>query len=864
MIFSLKQIHMSTSFRLLYKFTLTFFLSIGILFPLWSQVISISDSASFQEKLSAKEVRKYIYLRTGKLLEIRDRNTLPPTGDIILVGTFDHPLIRDIDEIKNINLETGATLIKSINHKNRNILVITGKNASATLRSAYRFAEHLGVGFDLAGDIIPDERIPLDITGFDEVGEPRFDIMGILPFHDFHQGPDLWNTEDYRSVISQLPKMGMNFIGLHNYHRWSGTADKENNIPQGPEPNVWIGLPEDVNENGMVKWSYPAFLAHTHRPDRIWGFAMLNTNQFHAGASQLFAQNGYRSDVMGVSYPTDVASSNVVFNRSGKLLNIAFSHARQLSVKTAVGTELPMGLEPSGPEVDYDWVRGIPPLLQQRLNAMNMSPADPETIKAVYKGIFERIIKTHPLDYYWLWSWEVWSNYGVSRKQIDAFESDIKIAKEALEELGNPFQLGLAGWRVGTIDNHAEFDDLLPSEAPFYGLWDEAEGMEYLKESRLKWAATWAEEDWGLFQPQLELHRIYNDAEAAINKETNGMIAKHWRTRILGANLMGMKELLWTYRPSAQKKPDFPSNKKAWIHHFYQDWAELQFGTHVGADIGAILAELDNAGEPGEPGAIPIVSDWDSDMDNDNGAPGAISMVENSWEKEKEKYSFINDLELLRTKVKGISNQERFDYWLNALKITRLMAEYGTLRYQFEQNMEAENWSNALTLRIDMASLFEEIMTLEIEKMVNVSDLGEIINLEILNWYQLMQLKWDKKLVAGLGKELPESADPDFEYQGKPSIKSTPEINNIYTGEDLELKVWIMGDLSEPTIHWRNLGEIQFAKKPVTHQGRSVFRAFIEKPKQDFEYYLTAKNQMGETIRFPTSDQNRVVLVLEN
>jgi hypothetical protein len=100
--------------------------------------------------------------------------------------------------------------------------------------------------------------------------------------------------------------MGMNFIGLHNYHRWSGTADRKNNVPQGPEPNVWIGLPEDINPDGTVRWSYPSFYAHTHRPDRIWGFAMRNTDLYHAGAGELFSQNGYVSDVMGTSYPLDV------------------------------------------------------------------------------------------------------------------------------------------------------------------------------------------------------------------------------------------------------------------------------------------------------------------------------------------------------------------------------------------------------------------------------------------------------------------------------------------------------------------------------------------------------------------------------
>ena len=69
--------------------------------------------------------------------------------------------------------------------------------------------------------------------------------------------------------------------------------------PQGPEPTVWIGLAEDVNEDGTVKWSYPAYYAHTHRPERIWGYAARDTKTFHAGADQLFERDRYGADVMG-------------------------------------------------------------------------------------------------------------------------------------------------------------------------------------------------------------------------------------------------------------------------------------------------------------------------------------------------------------------------------------------------------------------------------------------------------------------------------------------------------------------------------------------------------------------------------------
>ena len=118
--------------------------------------------------------------------------------------------------------------------------------------------------------------------------------------------------------------------------------------------------------------------------------------------------------------------------------------------------------------------------LQAHLKEQGLDPKDPRVIKEVYKGIFTRIMRTHDLDYYWLWTWEVWQHYDMTQSQIAAIKQDITLAREALEELGNPFQIAMAGWKIGSADNAAEFDDpkLLPYEAPIMGLWDEAESFE--------------------------------------------------------------------------------------------------------------------------------------------------------------------------------------------------------------------------------------------------------------------------------------------------------------------------------------------------------------------------------------------------
>jgi len=803
--------------------------------------------------LAAKEVRRYIYLRSGQLLDVKPVASLPASGDLIVVAANGSTLLKSLRRAIGYEVTEGQTLLKSIAAAGRDILLISGADANATLMAAYRYAERIGVGFDLAGDAIPDARAQLSLSGFDEVGRPLFETRGILPFHNFFQGPDLWNTRDYKSVISQLPKLGMNFIGLKTYPQYGSYEEfAARERPIGPELTVWIGLPEDVNPDGTVKWSYPAYFAHTKRPHRIWGYATLDTDRFQSPASQIFDRNDYGPDVMGTQIYTDLQGYNEAFNQTGVMLKHAFAHAKRLGVKTAVGTELPMGVEKKGAEVKAEWVRGIPLALQLHLKEKGLDPKDPSVVKEIYKGIFTRIMRTHDLDYYWLWTWEVWQAYDMTPTQINAVKLDIALARKALEELGNPFQIAMAGWKIGSPDNPAEFDDpkLLPYEAPIMGLWDEAESFEDLSRKRKKWAATWFEEDWGLGQLQLDIGRIWSDAHAALKKECHGLIAKHWRTRILSPNVGAMRDLTWAYGTTSEPpKRTLPGRRNSWVRDYYQRWATTQFGPEVGPDAGAIFASLDLCGI-NQPGGLPKVNFWDTDSETAGAAPAAIRPnEEESWDTAKKNYAFVEKLEALRPKIAGRGNRERFDYFLKTFQLLRLMGEFGVVRHQFELSMREGWYAKALAARTKMARLFEKIMRLHLEKVTNASDLGEIISLEILNWHQLVVLKWDKQLERGLGKPIPESANPSPVYDGAPLIRVLGTETHINKGQALELTVIALGTGdTPPVLKVRPLGRGAWQDVPVHHKARCVYSAVIPPQADDFEYYL----ESGDT-KFPVT-----------
>ena len=809
------------------------------------------------ELLAAKEVRRYIYLRTDQLLPIQGVTSLPG-GELILVCDEDDPLLSGL----SLGDTTGphGFIIKSINSGGRDILVITGNDSTATLHAAYRYAEHLGCGFDLAEDAIPDTTITLDITGLDEKGEPLFPTNGFLPFHDFFHGPDVWSTDDYKSFISQISKLGMNFIGLHTYTTYGFSENKDNNLKEGPEPHVWIGLPGDVNGDGTVSWSFPAYYRHTACPDRIWGTATWDTDQFGSGTSQLFDRNEWGSDVFGTTMPApgNMSAWNEVHNRTGQMLKDAFGHAKTIGVKTCLGTELTMGLEPEGPEVEFDWSRAMPDTLQSRVS----DPFDPDTVRDVYTAVFDRIMKTHDLDYYWLWSWEVWSMWGVSSAQIQAFKDDMSRAMEALSALGNPFQIAHAGWILGTSDNPAVFDNFFSPEVPFCGLWDEADSFEDLQASRVKWPATWMEEDWGLGQPQLEGSRVYADVKAAWNKNCDGMIAKHWRTKSLLANPVSLKDILWCYGPTGSPiSKGVPSNQASWLDDVYLDWATRQFGPEAASSIANILSPIDNAGE----GAIPGILEWETDDQSDhaNSAPGAIAQNSASWSTFQNNFTFVDNLVAQRGNIVGAGNQARYEYLLDCMESYKLMAEYGCVRDDYMKALGNSNWSTALTHRRSMARLFEQFQTMFTERIVNATDLGAICHHEILNWRQLVELLTDAELSAGLGGSIPSDAYPTSSYLGSAFVKVVPALTQVNDGEALTLKVLIMDSPTSATLHYRPLGGGSYTDVALTNVARGVYEVTIPAQSDDFEYYIDAVTPIGNAtfpVTAPTINQTVVVL----
>ncbi len=520
--------------------------------------IAVPRGASDLESLAAREARRYLYLCTGEWFPIVATEEALPAGAVVVVARQDRPVVRALGAARDDSLPATVRselrtlgpqqyLLQTVEARGRSVALVAGGDDLGTLYGAYRLAERLGVRFYLHGDVIPDDALRqpagagdgrkgaerlrgdaapgLALPRLGEVGRPLFALRGIQPFHDFPEGPDWWSRDDYLAILSQLPKLRMNFFGLHTYPE---------NAPNA-EPTVWIGPEEDQAADGSVTFSYPSSYMSTLRGN--WGYRPRKTGDYAFGASQLFERDDFGAEVMWghVPQPATPAGNNEVFNRTAALLREAFDHARRLGVQTCVGTEAPLT---------------VPKLVRERLKGQGKDANDPAVKQALYEGVFRRAAQAYPLDYYWFWTPEGWTWDGTKPEQIAATTNDLAAAIAAYRKVRPPFKLATCGWVLGPQQDRALFDKILPKDMPVSCINREVGKTPVEKgfaevHGRGKWAIPWLEDDPALTSMQLWVGRMRRDAFDALRYGCDGLMGIHWRTRVLGPAVSALAQAAW-------------------------------------------------------------------------------------------------------------------------------------------------------------------------------------------------------------------------------------------------------------------------------------------------------------------------------
>ena len=799
------------------------------------------------ETLGAREIRRYVYLRTGRLISIKPAaRQLPNAGNVIVLARKDSRLGGEassyllpemVARLKELPAQSYALRILrrddgSIGGARQVVLAIGGDDVG-TLYAAYRLAEHLGVRFYLHGDVIPDGRVDLKFPDLAEESKPLFKLRGIQPFHDFPEGPDWWNRDDYRAIISQLPKLRMNFIGLHTYPEGRPNA----------EPTVWIGLTEDIGPRGQVKFSYPASYQNTRRGN--WGYAAKKTSAFLFGASQLFEWDDYGPDVMdgALPRPDTPERCNAVFDRTATLLRDAFGYAHHLGIKTCVGTETPLV---------------VPKAVAKRLADQGKSPTNTAVIQELYEGIFQRAKQAYELDYYWFWTPEDWTWQGTKPADNQAAINDLFAAIAAAKKVNAPFQLATCGWVLGPQQDRNMFDKILPKDIAVSCINREVGRTPVDKafaevNGRSKWAIPWLEDDPALTSPQLWVGRMRRDGADALRYGCDGLMGIHWRTRILSPNVSALVLAAWEEERLGEDTAPY----------LYRDWAEAHFGTEVAPQAAEIFGRLD--------GRLPRPADW---VDG----PGGIKPDKRPWEKVRKEYEFVDQLAALRCNVKGAGNLERFDYWLNSFRYVRAMAQLSCTWFLFTNAMaearaeehpasqECVAREIVLPLRLELVRLVSEVYDYLLATVSNPGELGTIAN-------------WEQHLLPGMldapGKQLAEMLDvsaeaqPSHIYRGPARIIVPTVRSSIRAGEALHLRILILSEQPprQATLYSRSLGEGSFGGSKLAHVARGVYSAILRAPRENetaLEYYVEVICAKEQAVCFPaTAPQMNQTLVVE-
>lgn len=826
--------------------------------PEYEVIIPFNPTSLHQ--LAAKELRRYLYLRTGELMEIRhsDNYETNKSGAFFIADKYN----SIISETENLDLSGRIASLSSQDYnissfeiKGKELLFITGGDSIGLLYGTYRYLETTGIRFHLHGDVIPDDKIELAIDNLNITGSPIFNIRGILPFHDFPEGPDWWNLDDYKAIIAQIPKMGMNFIGFHTYpEKVFGGWEKA-------EPMVWIGLKEDVNADGTVNYAYPVL--HSNTADSTWGYFRKKTSQFSFGADQLFEVDWFGADYMKnlSDWPHTDEENIEIFNRFGQILDKSFTLAQKLGVKTCIGTEIPLT---------------IPARVKEKLIAKGWDVNSEKTITEVYEGLFDRIMKTHPLDYYWFWTPEGWTWEGENDDAVERTENNFRYALQAAKNVNTSFTLATCGWVLGPSKDRTAFDRILPKVMPFscinrdLGFAPIDSGFMRI-DGRPKWAIPWMEDDPALISPQLWVGRTRKDAADAQNMGCDGLIGIHWRTEILSPNFAALAKAGW--ETGEWKNQNGTAIRDLPQSDFYLDWASSQFGKENAQIFAGIFSNLDGGPEGmySHQAKLYRASKW---MET---GPGGVFSNNHSWEKIGKEFEFVDGFEKLRDSITGSGNIERFEYWLNVFQYTRQMAEVGCvfgiqdsiaeiIKTEKNNPRKLELANELITLKNLVNEKWGTMVTLLLQYAGTTGDLGTITNLELHNQEQLKVLtKHDSLIAVVTGNPAPKN---EFwtDYRGKPRIIVPTKRNILDEKENFKIKAIVLSEskTNNVDLYWRHLGEQSFNKVRFTNDGRAVYSAFISEKEflsDGFEYYIEAKTET-ETMTYPANSINNCMTLI--
>ena len=650
----------------------------------------------------ARELQRYIYLATGDLPSITEVNN-KELNDHVPSGCFS--ILLEVDPL-SLPIDSSFSLSKS---------GINGKSLVDLLYGVYHFIEVVTpIRFALHGDLLPDRTSTTHAElNFEDLGnEPRLysprnvTMRGLQPFHDFAQGPDWWTKNDYKAFFHNGAKLKLNFMGFHNY----GSPFKH--------PLVWSGTSDQFDEQGVVNNPASGNYENTCSGG-VWGGTPKNTSDYLFGSHRLYEADCYDGW-------EDPEEQN--YNSVARFFKDVFTFGRDV-----FGFEIGVGIE-----------------------ALDELPAGGETNATatdLYRGTFERIMRSYPIDLFWIWTPEAWvprndATIDVTDEQVQSFVEDMLAAREAWEALGGGemFKLGTCGWTLGPKVDRSYFDKVLPDDIILSSI-NEAVGnanvqTEYSDVRRKdKWSIPWLEDDPGMNLVQLFVNRTIEFGRDAIETGgVNGLMGIHWRTAMIYPTITALARTGWSKDVTAES-----IWREVVVAEFglIEERAEESQIIDSLVDVFVSIDSYDDGFLPPPGGGeeqeqkrewmrIPRPASW---------GPG---LIDTCYVYREDDFTFVDIFSSIRQHLvefkKGPLNLRNFDKWSAMFSYTKSMGLAADLWRQIMLANSYENTSieELKDMRSRIVAYLEDMTMQNLQFITNSGELGVLTNNNQLGMLQIL------------------------------------------------------------------------------------------------------------------------------
>lgn len=352
--------------------------------------------------------------------------------------------------------------------------------------------------------------------------QEKFNIRGVLPWHNFLSGPTAWNLEDYRNYLDECQKHGINFIGFHNY---TGGGER---YATYVEPMIKIEykniLPQACFDNSLTA---------------RWGYLPMKVKDYAFDTGRVFPLPP-GAEAFGSDASVTSSTPHEHYDKAQALMRNVLNLAHERGIRMAMGFEF--GVLP--PEYFSLNIMGDCFYWPGEAN-MVPNPRNPLAIELHY-AVLDNILETYPdIDYIWMWLNEH-SFMGVDVQRAlqnpsfaEAYKTGVsyfeevtdesarfvgvwaleymKLTTEYLKSKGSKAQVILGGWGGGNqlpsilegLNKALPRDVIFSCLNPDLGKAPQPNFLTDIARNRNVWAVPWLEGDDQLwhFQPRVEMMR---------------------------------------------------------------------------------------------------------------------------------------------------------------------------------------------------------------------------------------------------------------------------------------------------------------------------------------------------------------------